>query len=56
MFIKVLQYLALAEELISAVLAAIGQVEAGQPVSAPQIKTYVAGKHIGITVTVAPLP
>lgn len=51
-----LSYLALGAQIINAILAAVGQLAAGQPVSIPQIRTYFGKEHVAIDVTVTPLP
>jgi hypothetical protein len=53
--LQVLQYLGLAEQLISTVLTDVAAVQADQSVDAPQIRTYVKGKHIAIDVKITGL-
>lgn len=52
----VFAYLALAGQLVTTILAAVTSFISGQPVVAPQIRTYVSGKHVAIDITVTPIP
>lgn len=51
----IFNYLGTAMQIATALAAAAGAFQSGQPVTVPEIRTYVSGKHIGIDITVKPL-
>lgn len=51
-----LQYLALAGQIIKAILTLLVSAVIGVPASAPQIRTYIGKQHIALDITVTPLP
>lgn len=53
---NVLAYLGTALQIISAILAAAGSFQSGQPTTVPQIRTYIGKQHVAIDVTVTPIP
>ena len=43
-------------EIATAIAGDLTAIQGGQPVSTPPIRTYIAGKHVEIAVSVNPLP
>lgn len=51
-----MSYLGLALTMVNGIASSIAMLAAGQPAVLPEIRTYFSGKHIGINITVNPLP
>lgn len=51
-FFAILQ---LGAQIMGEVSAVIGSLGAGQPVTLPGIRTYIAGKHVELDITIKPL-
>jgi hypothetical protein len=49
------QYLPVAFEIVGEFEALEAEFEAGQPVTVPEIKTYIGKQHVSVNVTVTPL-
>lgn len=53
---NVFQFLGPAIEIAMALGQAASGIQSGQPVTSPPIRTYIAGKHVELTVNINPLP
>ena len=48
--------LSLGATIFSAIEGVLSNLASGQPVTVPEIRTYVGGHHIAIDLTIKPLP
>lgn len=49
------EILSVGATILNALSGALGQLAAGQAVTAPPIRTYIGGKHVELDITVKPV-